>query len=802
MFTLFSRIILSNWRSLIILFVVILFASTGFITLRQITTNINTLVASETRPLFGADLMISPRGYASGDVLPLVAPYLSGTDYTVAERREFSTTLLDKDGKAWLVQVIAYSGSYPQRGVLKVEKIEPSQKDAVAVTPGLLEKFSSGGVILLDGRELQVTEKILESTDLGFSLGTENHLIVLPSRLLSGSLLISSGSRLDHDLLISFSDERRAIAIAKEIKKDLNEDLYRVRTYEDRTERNLDTVETLTDYITLILLISSIFAFIILRSAHESFYESLSRTLRVTEILGLARSRQQRLLLMLYGMIVPTGFLMATWVSYGLIELLQMIPEASEFQFFASWVPYALVLLITIVVMAWWPAWWILWWYDVSFLSRVFEKLSFFLSKKSQQFVLSLVSPDRLVPFFLGILLLILLFESPLFALSVWVGAGVFFLVFGSLLALLYRFIFSRVWFLRERRFYLFDAIRTLVRPLMPTLPITISLISVTVFFLVFASFSLAFHSKLVIDSTNTANIYAINILESDRVKVEKVIGSGALMYDILRARIVGVNGKTLSEYLGEERPSGEFTREFNITTTKLENQILRWKETIGKWEVSMDDEFVRRLGVGVGDTVTFLLSGREISLEIANIRESVREGFRPFFYFSFDPVEFAWAPRTYFIAEYASDTELWKRDILSASGPHVTFIDIESILVIVRDISAKVLSVIWLFFGIVLIFALGAIVAFFARVRPLETMKFRLYTLFWASPQDIRTTLQGSRGMIFAISYILSVFIWAILSYSVLSVGGFFSFSLSDFLMIAGVVGVGYVVMILGMRR
>ncbi len=110
----------------------------------------------------------------------------------------------------------------------------------------------------------------------------------------------------------------------------------------------------------------------------------------------------------------------------------------------------------------------------------------------------------------------------------------------------------------------------------MPTLPITISLISVTVFFLVFASFSLAFHSKLVIDSTNTANIYAINILESDRVKVEKVIGSGALMYDILRARIVGVNGKTLEEHLSTDRASGEFTREFNITTTKLENQILR----------------------------------------------------------------------------------------------------------------------------------------------------------------------------------------------------------------------------------
>jgi hypothetical protein len=55
---------------------------------------------------------------------------------------------------------------------------------------------------------------------------------------------------------------------------------------------------------------------------------------------------------------------------------------------------------------------------------------------------------------------------------------------------------------------------------------------------------------------------------------------------------------------------------------------------------------------------------------------------------------------------------------------------------------------------------------------------------------------------MIFIVSYILSIVIGGILSYVVLSVGGFFSFSLPDFLMIAGVVGIGYVVMIVGMRR
>lgn len=822
MFKLFSRIILSNWRSLIILFVVILFASTGFITLRQITNNIESSVASETRPLFGADLIVSPRGYATGDILPLISPYLLWETYQFAERREFSTTLIDREGKAWLIKVVAYSGSYPQRGIMKTEGIQLWKNNEVSgwifedspfsaewpesrriwVTPWLIGKFASGGVITIDGRELEITDKILESSDLGFSLGTENHLIVLPSGLLSGSLLLSSGSRLDQDLMITFTDERRASIIAEELKKVLPEELYRIRTYEERTERNLDTVETLTDYIMLILLVSSIFAFIILRSAHENFYESLSRTLRVTEILWLSRERQQKLLLMLYSVIVPTGFLMALGISYLCIILLQTIPEASEFQFFWGWVPYALTLLTTLVVMAWWPVWWTFREDNLPVFSERFEKiLSFFPWEKTRESILFLISPARLVPFFLGIIVLMLLFENPLFALFVWIGTGVFFLVFGSILWFFYRCIFSRFGFLRERRFYIFDALRTLVRPLMPTLPITISLICVTVFFLVFASFSLAFRSKLVIDSGGTANIYAINILKQDREKVEKVVGTGALIYDIIRARISGINGKTLTEHFDGKEPSGEFTREFNITTTPLENKILKWKNTIGKWEVSVDDEFSRRLGIDIGDRVTFLLSGREMTLMVASIRESVREGFRPFFYFSFDPREFANAPRTYFVAEYSSDTEAWKRSILGASGPHVTFIDIESILAIVRDISSKVLSVIALFGLVVLLFAIWAIIAFFARVWPIEDMKSRLYSLFWASPSDIRTSLRATRGMIFLVSYILSILIWGILSYVILSFGGFFSFSLPDFLMIALIIGGGYIALFFLLR-
>ena len=856
MFTLFSRIILSNWRSLILFFIVIVFACTGFVTLRQITTNIDSLVARETRPLFWADLIVSSRGYARGDLLPLVVWYLSWESYVAAERRTFSTTLLDREGKTWVVQVVAYSGSYPQRGILQVqdfcssttwgicsekrkdsERVLPmsewqkskdtpllhlswtGKQSQVAVTPWLLDRFASWGNILLDGKVLHITEKILESSDLGFSLGTENHLIVLPSDLLSGSLLLSSGSRLTQDLLISFGDERRAGVLWQKLKKILPENLYQVRTAGERSEQNIDVVNTLTDYITLILLLSSIFAFILLRSAHDDFFRSLVRTLRITEMLGLTRRRQQLLLLFLYGIIFPWACIVWLWVAYSILEGIRMIPAASEFVFFWSAVPWILLLLIIIVVMAWFPTWWTLAKDDeLHTAEREIQKSRgvlqstdwYTLQKRYTIWILwffrklrdNILRFDILIPSILGLLILFFLFQNLIFILTVWVGAGIFFLIFTYLIRILYNWIFRQSRSLRQKKFSLYDALRALVRPLTPTLPITVSLVSLTVFFFVFASFSLAFRAKLVIDSTNTANIYAINILQKDTESIKKVIGTGALMFDILRARIESINDHSLAEHLGQDRPSPEFTREFNITTSPLENRVLRWKEHIGKWEVSVDDDFARRLGVTLGDTIKFLLSWKEVSLTVANIRESHREGFRPFFYFSFDPVEFKNAPHTYFVAEYTSDIEQWKKGILAASGPHVTFIDIESILKIVRDISTKVLSVISLFFIVVLFFAIGAIIAFFNRMRGVEEMKLRLYTLFGASRRDIRISLWGTRAMIFIVSYLLSLIIGFILSYTLVSVGGFFQFSLRDSTILAGVIGGVYIAMMLWLRR
>jgi len=860
MLTLLRLIILRNWQSLLTLFFVTLFSGVGFITLGQLTTNIESSVASETRPLFGADLIVSVDGYTGASLHEVFAPYLSGETYTWAERHEFSTTLFDREGKTWLVQVIAYNGTYPQRGILKTEKVEkieeiekvekmegqdqgtgsfvpqddgdgflPSQEwqeqqsQKVSATPELIDRFATGWVITLDGRAISITDSIVESSDIWFSFGTDNHLLILPTEFLSGSMLLSSGSRLDYDLLISFADERRAKVLDDRFESIEVLSSYRIRNYEDRSEQSVAIAWELTNYIFLILVVSSIFALVILRSAHDAFFDSLARTLRIVETLGFTRRRQMVLFAILYGLVLPVALILAGVIGYFILMFIASYPQAESFVWTFSAFFSSVLLLTLLVFAAFYPAWRTRWWSetDYSWLYRGhFEQIFLFvwkmrkaiahplrwkssilgtlygrfltipwyftdskwrlfgigkipntsaLKKKIFQNIytkkFSNIWSDTFVSIIIGITVIALIFSDIVFALMVVVGGGLVVLVLSVILASLYERIFRSARGSRIGNFPRFDGLRTLVRPLTPTIPITVSLVSVTTFFLVFVMFSLSFRSELAIDATESANMYALNILESDRDKIETILTEKSEMYSILRARISKVNGRTLAEHLETPTPSGEFTREFNITTTPLENKIIKWKSTITADEVSVDADFAKRLWVTVGDTVEFLLSGRAITLTIANIRESTRQGFRPFFYFSFDPEAFRTAPKTYFISTYTADREAWKRLVLENSWPHVTFVDVENILSIVRDISGKILSVIGLFLAVVSVFALFAVVSFFARMRSVEAMKTRLYELFGLLPQSIMRSLRTSRVTLFVVSWILSVIIGVIVS-------------------------------------
>lgn len=82
MFTLFRLIFLRNIRPITILFLTILLASVGLSFMLLLTRNVENQVSEQTRPLFGADIIVSPREYTPTPIIDQVAPLLSGTLYS------------------------------------------------------------------------------------------------------------------------------------------------------------------------------------------------------------------------------------------------------------------------------------------------------------------------------------------------------------------------------------------------------------------------------------------------------------------------------------------------------------------------------------------------------------------------------------------------------------------------------------------------------------------------------------------------------------------------------------------------
>lgn len=791
MLTLFRLIFLRNIRPITILFLTILLASVGLSFMLLLTRNVENQVSEQTRPLFGADIIVSPREYTPTPIIDQVAPLLSGTLYSWWERTEFSTTLVDREGKTGLVKVVAYEGIYPQKWILKTKPYwTDTSQSRVAATRELIDRFSLSGSLSLDGIPLTLTDEIIESSDLGFGFASENHLIVLPRALIRQSMLISSGSRLDQDLLISLSGSARLSAVAERLRDDpILASGSQIRTYDERSEQTTETTQELSSYILLIVSVAVLFAGVILRSTHDALFSSLSRTLSIVEILGFTRLRQMILFIMLYLLIVPGAILLSLVGSYLLLMLLREFPQASGFLYLRDALGESVLLMGLLIITAFAPAW------ILRYLPRVYS------------YTLPIFSGVRLtlhetVPLFLGIILILsIIFSDILMSLMIvsigLIGLAIFWVIFWYGYRLL-------AWYAeRWRRLYFprFDWVRTLILPLIPSLPITLSLTLITTFFTVFLLFSFSFRDKLLLDTRESTNIYAVNILTED-IERDPEAFSGMELYSILRARISKVNWVSLADHLGDPDPSREFTREFNLTTSTLDDILLvRGKSKLESDEVSVDEDFAGRLWVDIGDTVEFLLSGKRITLEIVNIRKSVREWFRPFFYFSLEPETFRSAPKTYFASTYALDREAWKTHILSLTGPHVTFIDVESILRIARELSGKILSVIGLFLGSISLFALIAIVTLFARLIPLEVMRSRLYTLFGSLPRLTRESFSTTRVIILWVSYLIGVLIWGGVFLAIVLQSSFLSITFGDFLTVIGLIFFVYFVLFFFIR-
>ena len=167
------------------------------------------------------------------------------------------------------------------------------------------------------------------------------------------------------------------------------------------------------------------------------------------------------------------------------------------------------------------------------------------------------------------------------------------------------------------------------------------------------------------------------NFLEQHQVEART-------FYPVVRVRLTEINGHEATKLIAEDAPGGEaVNRELNLTwQDKLpEHNPL----TAGYWppktgEVSIEQGIAERLGLGIGDEVTFSGDTQNFSAKITSLRKVDWESLRPNFYFIFPSHALDGQPQTWLTSfRYVGNEQLLTQ--LNRQFPTLSLLDIGAIL-------------------------------------------------------------------------------------------------------------------------
>lgn len=200
---------------------------------------------------------------------------------------------------------------------------------------------------------------------------------------------------------------------------------------------------------------------------------------------------------------------------------------------------------------------------------------------------------------------------------------------------------------------------------------------------LTFTSASRYLHDDLRVTAPR---VYVLDIQESQVEGVQSAFPDLALV-PTMRARLVSINAIPAETYVTSRVGSDaarEIRREFIVTSTTsvpIRDQEREARAPFGTpGFVSIDDAFRERLGLRLGDRLSFLIQGFKHDVVIGHIRTSDTTSGLPFFYFIFAPDDLAAYSPTYFgYAFYEANQITEVQSYGLEYAPNVSIIDTEA---------------------------------------------------------------------------------------------------------------------------
>lgn len=219
-------------------------------------------------------------------------------------------------------------------------------------------------------------------------------------------------------------------------------------------------------------------------------------------------------------------------------------------------------------------------------------------------------------------------------------------------------------------------------------------------------------------------NYFLINVQPDEVDKMGSFLAhrglAGNPLYPMVRGRLTAIDGRPVSadDY---ENPRAQrlVEREFNLSWAvqpQADNEIVagRWwsKQETGKPLLSVERGLAERLGIKLGDALSFQVAGRSITARVTSLRTVRWDSFRPNFFVLAPPGLLEPYPATYITSFYLPPQRQGLLAELVRVFPSVTVLDVDAIIRKVRGImdqavlAVQYVSLFTLLAGVTVLFA------------------------------------------------------------------------------------------------